>query len=65
MRELRRSPATLDDLKTIPEGWTGQIVDGELWALPRPTLGHARVTSRLGVELGGPFDLGRGGPGGG
>jgi Uma2 family endonuclease len=64
MRELRRSPATLDDLKTIPEGWTGQIVDGELWALPRPTLGHARVTSRLGVELGGPFDLGRGGPGG-
>jgi Uma2 family endonuclease len=64
MRELRRSPATLEDLKNVPEGMTGQIVDGELWALPRPAFGHSRVTSRLGVELGGPFDLGRGGPGG-
>lgn len=64
MRELHRSPATEKDLETIPDGWTGQIVDGELWALPRPAFGHSRVTSRLGVELGGPFDMGRGGPGG-
>lgn len=64
MRELHRAPATEKDLETIPEGWTGQIVDGELWALPRPAFGHSRVTSRLGAELGGPFDLGRGGPGG-
>lgn len=64
MRELHRAPATAEDLKTIPEGWTGQIVDGELWALPRPAYGHGRVTSRLGIHLGGPFDMGRGGPGG-
>lgn len=64
MRELHRTPATLDDLKSVPEGWTGQIVDGELWALPRPAYGHSRVTSSLGFELGGPFDRGRGGPGG-
>lgn len=64
MRELHRTSATLDDLKSVPEGWTGQIVDGELWALPRPAYGHSRVTSSLGFELGGPFDRGRGGPGG-
>jgi Uma2 family endonuclease len=64
MRELRRAPATADDLETIPPDWVGQLVDGELWALPRPAFGHSRVTSRLGAELGTPFDLGRGGPGG-
>lgn len=64
MRELHRSPATLEDLKAVPEGWTGQIVDGELWALPRPSFFHGRVTSELGYELIGPFGRGRGGPGG-
>lgn len=64
MRELHRAPATLEDLKDVPEGWTGQIVDGELWALPRPAFGHGRVTSELGFELVGPFGRGRGGPGG-
>ncbi len=42
----------------------GQIVDGELIALPRPAVGHARVTSVLGATVGGPFDFGKGGPGG-
>ncbi len=64
MRELHRAPATVDDLKDVPEGWTGQIVDGELWALPRPAFGHGRVTSQLGSELNPPFGRGRGGPGG-
>ncbi len=64
MREPNKPPATLKDLESVPEGWTAQIVDGELFALPRPAFGHSRVTSRLGVELGGPYDLGRGGPGG-
>lgn len=64
MRELHRAPATKEDLKTIPEGWVGQIIDGELWALPRPAFGHGRVTSELGFELIGPFGRGRGGPGG-
>jgi Uma2 family endonuclease len=64
MRELHRSPATLEDLKSVPEGWTGQIIDGELWALPRPAVAHAAVTSELGFELIGPFGRGRGGPGG-
>ena len=59
-----KKPATYEDLKTLPENRVGQILDGELFALPRPAWGHARATSILGGELSGPFDRGRGGPGG-
>ena len=41
-----------------------EIVDGELITSPRPASPHARAASRLGMDLGGPFDRGRGGPGG-
>jgi Uma2 family endonuclease len=64
MRELHRAPATAQDLRDVPDGWTGQIVDGELWALPRPSFGHGRASTQLGFELVGPFGRGRGGPGG-
>lgn len=56
--------ATYADLEALPEGVTGQIVDGALYTHARPSLAHARASSMLGVELGGPFDRGRGGPGG-
>jgi Uma2 family endonuclease len=48
----------------LPDHQVGEIVAGELYASPRPAIAHARVASGLGVELGGPFDRGRGGPGG-
>jgi Uma2 family endonuclease len=35
-----------------------------LHTLPRPASRHARAASRLGAELDGPFDRGKGGPGG-
>jgi Uma2 family endonuclease len=60
----KAKPAGYDDLKALPDTVIGQIVDGELFAAPRPAFGHSRVTSVLGVEIGGPFDRGRGGPGG-
>jgi Uma2 family endonuclease len=41
-----------------------EIIDGELVTSPRPATPHARAASRLGMELGGPFDRGKGGPGG-
>ncbi|MBI4511260.1 MAG: Uma2 family endonuclease [Deltaproteobacteria bacterium] len=56
--------ATLDDLLRLPEHVVGEIIDGELFATPRPASPHARVASVLGVDLGGPFDKGSGGPGG-
>jgi Uma2 family endonuclease len=39
-------------------------MNGELVTSPRPAPPHARAASSLGGELYGPFDRGRGGPGG-
>lgn len=41
-----------------------EIVRGTLYVMPRPAPRHANASSVLGVELGGPFQRGRGGPGG-
>lgn len=64
MKKPPKKPATYEDLVALPETMVGEIIDGELIASPRPAFGHARVASVLGAELGGPFDRGRGGPGG-
>ena len=56
--------ATYDDLLAVPPNRVAEIVDGELHASPRPASRHALASSRLGSELGPPFDRGRGGPGG-
>jgi Uma2 family endonuclease len=56
--------ATYDDLVAVPDSMVAEIVNGELHASPRPAPRHARAGSSLGVLVGGPFDLGRGGPGG-
>ena len=42
----------------------GEILFSVLHAHPRPALSYAEVGSALGDELRGPFDRGRGGPGG-
>lgn len=59
-----RRNATYEDLLALPEHVTGQILFGVLHAFPRPAPKHARASSVLGADLGGPFDRGRGGPGG-
>ncbi len=41
-----------------------EIIDGELYATPRPASPHARATSVMGSDLGGPFDRPPGDPGG-
>lgn len=56
--------ATYEDLLQVPANKVAEIVDGELHVSPRPSPSHALASSRLGAELGGPFDRGRGGPGG-
>jgi Uma2 family endonuclease len=60
----RKSGATYQDVLDLPEGVTGQIIDGELVAHARPASPHAWIASRLGFLLGTPFDRGAGGPGG-
>lgn len=56
--------ATYDDVLNAPEQEVAEILDGELVVSPRPALPHTAAASRLGSDLGGPFDRGRGGPGG-
>jgi Uma2 family endonuclease len=60
----QKKPATYADLEALPSHLVGEIIDGELIASPRPALLHAVAASRLGIEVGGPFDRGKGGPGG-
>ena len=60
----KKKTATYADLQALPPHLVGEIVDGELVVSPRPASLHAMATSRLGIEIGGPFDRGKGGPGG-
>lgn len=59
-----RKVATYADVLAAPDHLVAEIVDGELSLQPRPASPHARAASRLGGSLDGPFDRGRGGPGG-
>jgi Uma2 family endonuclease len=69
MRPMPRVPpldreATYADLEKLPNLFVAEMVDGELYASPRPAPPHARAGSALGVRIGGPYDHGLGGPGG-
>jgi Uma2 family endonuclease len=59
-----RKPATYDDLLGLPDDVVGEIIDGHLIASPRPAAPQANAASVLGMDLGSPFQRGRGGPGG-
>jgi Uma2 family endonuclease len=48
----------------VPSHLRAEIVNGTLHVLPRPAPRHANASSGLGGELRGPFQRGRGGPGG-
>ena len=65
MAEPARNRAIYDDLYTIPENMTGEIIDGDLIVTPRPRRTHVHTASILSSELIQPFYFGRGGgPGG-
>jgi Uma2 family endonuclease len=56
--------ATYADLADLPENTIGEIIAGELFVQPRPSVPHAIASSNLGGLLFGPFRMGSGGPGG-
>ncbi|MCG5055449.1 MAG: Uma2 family endonuclease [Myxococcales bacterium] len=64
MANAARKRATYEDLLALPENVVGEIIGGELFAQPRPAIPHAVAASHLGAELVGPFNRGKGGPGG-
>ena len=63
MIAVKKPSATYDDLVALPENMVGEIIDGELYAQPRPAVVHALASTKLGIILGAPFGFGGGGPG--
>jgi Uma2 family endonuclease len=57
-------PAGWAEMLAAPEGVEAEVIGGELWTHARPRPEHGRAQSALSHGLFGPFDLGRGGPGG-
>jgi Uma2 family endonuclease len=64
MAARTRQRVTYDDLLKVPEHLVAEIIDGELYASPRPSGPHGRFASALGMDVGSAYDRGRGGPGG-
>jgi Uma2 family endonuclease len=58
-----KKEATYEDLHRIPENMVGEIIEGDLYALPRPSFRHSNVETGL-AEIRIPYQYGRGGPGG-
>jgi Uma2 family endonuclease len=59
-----KRPATYEDVLAAPPNRVAEVVDGDLIVSPRPSGRHVSVASILQGELYGPFQRGRGGPGG-
>jgi Uma2 family endonuclease len=65
MSEPAKKKVSYDDLYSIPENMTGEIIDGELIVTPRPSPKHSYTASTLVGEIVPPYRFGRGGgPGG-
>jgi Uma2 family endonuclease len=60
--ERARRNATYDDLLQVPDTMVAEIIDGELYATPRPASPHALAASAIGIDLGGPFHRAPDGP---
>lgn len=56
--------ATYQDVLDAPSNQVAEVVYGELHLHPRPAKRHAIAASVLGMDIGGAFQRGRGGPGG-
>jgi Uma2 family endonuclease len=59
-----RRPATYADLERLPANMVGELIDGVLYASPRPRTRHAHAAGDALTDLKNPFGRGRGGPGG-
>jgi Uma2 family endonuclease len=63
-RDRQRRDALYEEYRNMPEYLHAEIIHGTLYVTSRPAPKHANASSVLGIELGGPFQRGRGGPGG-
>ncbi len=56
--------ALYEEYQRVPPHRRAEIIHGTLYVMPRPAPRHANASTVLGSELNGPFQRGRGGPGG-
>jgi Uma2 family endonuclease len=64
MSEAAQRRATYEDVLNAPPNLVAELIHGTLVTSPRPAAVHALTASTLGMDLGNPFQRGRGGPGG-
>jgi Uma2 family endonuclease len=64
MSAVLKTPDPYARLLDLPETLVGELIGGELHTQPRPAGPHASASSVLGMDIGGAFHRGRGGPGG-
>lgn len=64
MADALRKISLYDDLLSLPDSITGEILNGQLYGHPRPSGKHVAAASNLSIDIGGAYHRGRGGPGG-
>jgi Uma2 family endonuclease len=64
MSIAKKEKTSYEQWLELPQEVIGEILSGELVAIPRPSPEHSKLSSTLGGELHGPFFKGQGGPGG-
>ncbi|MCA1733676.1 MAG: Uma2 family endonuclease [Acidobacteria bacterium] len=64
MSEKAKRGADYADVVAAPEDRIAELVFGDLWLSPRPSVRHANATSLLASDLSEAFHRGRRGPGG-
>src|SRR5262249_52354476 len=62
--ERTKGPVTYEDLVRVPAPKVAEILEGDLYATPRPAIPHAIAAASLLGSLINPFQNGEGGPGG-
>ena len=64
MPDPARKLSTYSDLLALPDDTRAEILNGEIIVEPSPTPAHQSTIAEIYAELRGPFQRGRGGPGG-
>jgi len=64
MMQPATQPTLYEFLEALPEGVTGEILNGQLYTQSRPSGRHGRVAPRIDRSIGRSYDDGIDGPGG-
>ncbi|MBR2559481.1 MAG: Uma2 family endonuclease [Firmicutes bacterium] len=48
---LKGGSKTIEDFEAMPEGWRGELINGELYALASPTTAHQRIVLEIAFQF--------------